>query len=386
MKLAFLTGSTHGIPRLGGEARTYHLARSLANMGIDVDLFGSTFQSELIGPGMSQSNSVKGWSGGDWYPISLTGSPALVRSIPSLMRKAMVWSGYDVIMSELGSSWQALGVKEIVRLPMVLDEHNVEWQLMRQQAHTTGVSFPWKRLRAYEKLCHKAFNHVLVVSALDKSVFGIDGTPDQKMTVVPNGVDTAAFRADPERRLLVRGKHGLNDNVPVVMYMGSMKFFPNVDALSSLTSKIYPRAKALVPNLRLMLTGPGTDTLSGLPFQDVIRTGVVNRALLPSYINAADVCLAPIRFGSGTRFKILEWMACERPVIATAKAAEGLEVTSGSNIIIEDDFDNYPEIISDLCRDEQFRSRLGSKARNLVESKYAWEKCIAPLGELLRRY
>jgi len=385
LKVAFLTGSTHGIPRLGGEARIYHLAKSLAAIGVDVDLFGSTFQTELIGRGMSQSHAVNKWSGGDWYPISVASSPTLVRSIPSLIRKAMIWGDYDVIISELGSSWQALCTKEIVRLPMILDEHNVEWQLMRQQEVTTGIPLPWERLRIFEKLCHKAFDQVIVVSALDKSVFEIEGTSSQKMTVVPNGVDTEAFREEKGLRLISRSKLGLDDKIPLIMYMGSMKFFPNVDAMGSLLTRIYPRAKALVPNVRLMITGPGTEALAGPSTQGMIITGVVYRGELPSYINAADICLAPIRFGSGTRFKILEWMACGRAIIATEKAAEGIEVTSDDNIILENNFDKYPALISDLSRDDQYRARLGRSARKLVESKYSWDKCITPLGELLRR-
>jgi glycosyltransferase involved in cell wall biosynthesis len=385
MKVAFLTGSTHGIPRLGGEARTYHLAKFLASSGVDVGLFGSRFEEELIGSRMSQFQSFRSWSGGDWYPVSMKSSPALLRNIPPLIRLSQVWKSYDVIISELGSAWQALCSKQISHLPTVLDEHNVEWHLMRQQETSTGKPYPWRRLRVYEKICHRAFDHVLVVSAFDKTIFEASGTPSRKMTVVPNGVDTAAFREDAELRQTIRDKYRLEQNEPLVMYMGSMKFFPNIDAVGTLLARIYPKARALIPNLKLMLTGPGTEGLASSSRYEVILTGVVDRASLPSYINAADVCLAPLRFGSGTRFKILEWMACGKAVIATDKAAEGIEVTHGDDVILENDVERYPAWISDLCRDHGLRTRLGRNARNLVEKKYAWEKCMAPLGELLRR-
>jgi glycosyltransferase involved in cell wall biosynthesis len=105
---------------------------------------------------------------------------------------------------------------------------------------------------------------------------------------------------------------------------------------------------------------------------------------VPSYINAADICIAPIRFGSGTRLKILEWMACERPIIASSKAVEGLDVKNGVHLIVEDDFSKYPECISALLNDESLARRLGTNARTLIESKYDWSICVSPLVSLIR--
>lgn len=385
MRVAFLTGSTHRIPRLGGEVRIFELAKFLASRGIELGLFGSTFREELIGSNIPQFRSFRSWSGGDWYPLSMKSSPTLMRSIPSLIRQSQVLNRYDVIISELGSAWQALCSKPIDHLPMLLDEHNVEWHLMHQEEISSGRPNPWRRLRTYERICHAAFDNVLVVSALDKAIFEANGTPGQKMMIVPNGVDTAAFRPDEELRQMVRNKYRLEEDTPLVMYMGSMKFFPNRDALGLILDVIYPKTRSLVPNLKLMLTGPGFEELSiSIPYETIV-TGVVGHSSVPSYINAADICLAPLRFGSGTRHKILEWMSCGKAIVATDKAVEGIEVAHGDDIILENDIERYPAWILDLCRDHGLRTRLGRNARDFVEKKYGWDKCMAPLGELLRR-
>lgn len=384
MRVAFLVGSTHGIPRLGGEARVFHMAKSLATRGIEVDLFGSRFQEELIGHNMSQRQSFRSWSGGDLYPLSVKSLFGLTKTIPSLIRQTRALRGYDAIISELGSAWQVLDSGKISPVPMVLDEHNVEWQLMRQQETSLGKPYPWRRLRAYERICHSVFDHIIVVSAIDKSVFEANGTPNRKMTIVSNGVDTVAFRPNAELGQTIRTEYRLGQNEQLLMYMGSMKFFPNVDAVNSILKTIYPKARAILPNLKLMITGPGSENLSNSTPYEVISTGVVNRSSLPSYINAADLCLAPLRFGSGTRFKILEWMACGKPIIATRKAVEGIEVTNGDNVILEDDIEEYPALISNLCHDHSLRTRLGKNARAFVEKTYGWEKCVTPLEELLR--
>jgi len=385
LKIAFLTGSTHKVPRLGGEARVFHLAKTLASGGISVDLFGSRFGEELLGPDVSQFQAFRTWSGGDWYPLSIKSVPTLVKNVPSLARLGGLLRGYDAVISELGCAWQALCCKQINSTPVVLDEHNVEWSLMRQQEISAGVPHPWKRLRLYERICHEAFDDVIVVSAVDRAAFEAGGTPATKMTLVPNGVDTHIFRPDAEAGRVVRKECGLRNDDLVVMYMGSLKFFPNIDAVNSILKKIYPRAQAMIPNLKLLITGPESEDLRDPTSHDIISTGVVDRSLLPSYINAADVCLAPLRFGSGTRYKILEWMACGKAIIATRKAAEGIEVSHGDNILLEDDVDQYPKLISELLGDQVLRTELGDNARHFAVENYDWDKCVAPLGELLRR-
>jgi glycosyltransferase involved in cell wall biosynthesis len=385
MKVAFLAASTHSIPRLGGEARIYHMAKFLASRGIGVDLFGTSFGEEIMEANMAQRRSFKRWSGGDWYPFSARSLLPVIRNAPSLIRQNKQLKTYDVIISELGSAWQALVSKPVDRLPIVLDEHNVEWLLMRQQQISVREPHPWKRLRAYERICHGAFDQILVVSPIDKALFAAEGTPETKMTVVPNGVDTDVFRPNAELGGMIRDRYGLRRDDPVVMYMGSMKFFPNIDAVGSILNTIYPRARAIVPNLKLMITGPESERLPNSIPNQVILTGVVDRSSLPSYINSADLCLAPLRFGSGTRFKILEWMACGKAIISTRKAAEGIGVTHGENVILEDDLEKYPALISDLVHDRVLRTKLGQNARILVEKEYGWEECVAPLERLLGR-
>lgn len=360
------------------------MAKFLASRGITVGLFGSRFAMESLGTSISQFQYLDRWSGGDWYPLSIRSSPTLIRSIPSLLRKSQVLETYDAIVSELGAAWQVLGFKGISHMPIILDEHNVEWYLMRQQEFSSGVPKPWSRLRTYERICHATFDHVLVVSEVDKMTFESDGTPLQKMTIVPNGVDTTVFRPNFKLGQKIRSDYGLRQDDCLVMYMGSLKFFPNVDAVSSILKTIYPKAMAIVPNLKLMIVGPGSEDLTKSAPHEIISTGVVDRSLLPSYINSADVCLAPLRFGSGTRFKILEWMACGRAIIATKKAVEGIEVTHDENIILEDDLGEYPTLISNLCYDHDLRTKLGKNARDFVERTYAWENCVAPLERLLR--
>ena len=105
---------------------------------------------------------------------------------------------------------------------------------------------------------------------------------------------------------------------------------------------------------------------------------------IKSVIASADICIAPIRSGSGTRIKILEYMAMGKPVITTSKGAEGIEYTDGLNIIIEDRIENYPEIIRHLLDDEKKRLALGREGRKLITEKYDWEMYRKRLEKIYR--
>jgi hypothetical protein len=98
------------------------------------------------------------------------------------------------------------------------------------------------------------------------------------------------------------------------------------------------------------------------------------------YLAAGSALVVPLRSGGGTRLKILQAMAMERPVISTSLGAEGLEVQPGVNILIADDPAQFVRqirwLISELAAD-----RLG-KADRLVEDKYDWRMCLYGLERL----
>jgi glycosyltransferase involved in cell wall biosynthesis len=80
--------------------------------------------------------------------------------------------------------------------------------------------------------------------------------------------------------------------------------------------------------------------------------------------------IVPLRFGSGVRWKILEAMAMQRPVISTAKGAEGLEVTHGKNIWLEDDWSLLAQAIVRLWEGDREAKSIAQGGRRLIETHY----------------
>ncbi len=203
-----------------------------------------------------------------------------------------------------------------------------------------------------------------------------------KVSVIPNGVDCSRFKRIEATGIAVKQSLGIEDK-HIVFFMGSYGYIPNRDAAQLIIDQILPETRALVNNTFFALVGRKPEKLQVPHTEGLVVPGVVPNVV--DWINTATVCIAPLRFGSGTRLKILEWMACERPIIATRKAAEGLEVENGENIILEDDFRKYPQLIGELIANPERSTSMGKKARELVMERYDWRKVGAELEMIFRR-
>ena len=91
-------------------------------------------------------------------------------------------------------------------------------------------------------------------------------------------------------------------------------------------------------------------------------------------IKACNVCAAPIFSGSGTRVKILEYLAARKPVVSTAKGAEGLDAEDGRHLILAEKKDDFKHSILQLAGDRDLAARLGEEGRELVEMRYSWPR------------
>jgi len=98
---------------------------------------------------------------------------------------------------------------------------------------------------------------------------------------------------------------------------------------------------------------------------------------LMAALRRADICLAPISSGSGTRLKILEYMASAKPVVTTAKGAEGIDAQPDRDWIVADPSE-FAERIVDLTHHPERAARMGAAARVFVTQRYDWKTRIAP--------
>ncbi len=264
---------------------------------------------------------------------------------------------------------------------VVFDDHNCEYVLqrrvlftdLRSPARWPGAAYScvqWLRLRRYEaQVCRRA-DRVLAVSEADAEALR-RLVPNLELTVVPNGIDTQQYHPQ------MSGKGARRNSL---VFTGTMDFRPNVDAVLWFAREALPRIRAEVPDVHFHIVGQRPhrrlDPLREDP--SVTLTGWVED--VRPYIADAELYVAPLRMGGGTRLKLLEAMAMGKAIVATRLGAEGYPVTNGRELVLADTGSEFAEGVVSLLRSPQRRAALGRTARAFVEQQYDW-RAIVPLVE-----
>jgi glycosyltransferase involved in cell wall biosynthesis len=360
----------------GGNLRTLNiaqLARSTFNkitvFSMDNDL---DYEGDVAGVHIVQENELHTVT----EKLSYFGRAIFARElVVPYTNRAFINSEHSLFQIEDPLLYPLLKKKEISRF--ILDEQDVNWEKygiprssIKQRLYAKIAS---RRDKENEKQALRHAAHVICCSHRDRDIL-INEVPgiEEKISVIPNCVNLRDY--DPSPLTTPREPEPHKSRI---LFIGTLSYPPNTDAARLISQVIAPRS----PH-HYQFTIAGKNPPSLYHPENVQFPGYVSD--LKDTIAGADICIAPIRFGSGTRLKILEYMVMGKPVISTLKGAEGIEYTDGLNIIIEDEIENYPEIIRQLLDDERRSSNLGREARKLIEEKYDWELYRKPLGKIYR--
>jgi glycosyltransferase involved in cell wall biosynthesis len=256
---------------------------------------------------------------------------------------------------------------------LVLDEHNVEYDVLRRTASATTFdrrlfnALNWRKLRHEEIAAWRRFDGCTVTSRRDEELVRQD-VPNVPTAVIPNGVDVDVFRPRPEGEV----------DPLTVLFFGAINYFPNTDGVTYFLERILPLLRARYPKVRIRIVGPGTpDSIRAQQSSNVEVAGFVDD--LPSEIARAAVVIAPLRIGGGTRLKILEAMAMGRPIVSTSLGAEGLDVTHDKDILLSDTPEDFARDVGRILDDRGLGTRLGQAARRLAEERYGWKAAARKL-------
>jgi glycosyltransferase involved in cell wall biosynthesis len=247
--------------------------------------------------------------------------------------------------------------------------HNVEsriwWRYYENEVNPLRRSYIGLQWRKYERFERRAFqqvDQVVAVSSEDANLirerFGAG-----HVDVVENGVDTNYFQPDRSQR--VPGQ---------ILFLGSLDWRPNLDAVDQLLDRIFPAIRAREPSARLSVVGRNppeslrqrVDATEGVELH-------ANVSDVRPFLARSAVMVVPLRIGGGSRLKILEAMAAGTPVIATRVGAEGLEVHDGEHLVLVETCEEMARAILEHRRDAHATARMAALGRQLVEKHYEWD-------------
>lgn len=252
-------------------------------------------------------------------------------------------------------------------VPAVLTHHNIESRLMERRAETETnvlrrfyIDLQARRLRAYEATQSPLFDMNIMMSPNDQADLHRTA-PGAPAAVIPNGVDTRYFSPATEGHELA------------AIYTGGMNMYANKDAVLYFVREIWPAILHEHPTAKFYAIGqdpPRELRERAARDPSIIITGFVDD--IRPYVRKSAVYVVPLRVGGGTRLKVLDALAQGKAIVSTSIGCEGIAVTAGADILIEDDPGGFSAQVNRLFSDADRRRQLGEAARQLAVSHYDW--------------
>jgi glycosyltransferase involved in cell wall biosynthesis len=159
-----------------------------------------------------------------------------------------------------------------------------------------------------------------------------------------------------------------------------MDFRPNIDAALWFAQRILPALADCHPHFWIVGRDPHPRLAPLRLLPAVTITGAVDD--IRPYLAHADLVVAPLLAGGGTRLKLLEAMAMARPVVSTRLGADGYPVTDGIQLALADLAADFAAACRRLLADPSAAAALGRRGRAFVEKNYGWEQIVPRLEQL----
>ncbi len=250
------------------------------------------------------------------------------RGTEKILRNELENGGYDLVQTEFPHMAAYDLPTDAVQ---ILDEHNVEYDLTRRQWQMATSPFrkfhyrdEYRKIYREEMAACRKQDLVLVTSERDRALLDAD-LPEVKKFVLPNGVDASYFRPSP-----------VAPDPETIVFTGMMKYLPNSDGMFYFLESIFPLILAKVPGAKVLIVGAEPPAaLRAKESSSVVITDRVED--VRPWVDRAAVSVVPLRMGGGTRLKIVESFAMNKPVVSTSIGAEGIDAVHGESIMIADE-------------------------------------------------
>lgn len=372
-------------PTSGGEVRTWKTAEKLAEIG-DLWLACRSTEPLALPHGIRHVRIetpllAKPIREDLWYALFfLSPSHPLARltsrRIAAEVTAATEGVAFDVVVSE---SPQTLGAARILA-----DRHDARLVLNKQNAYYDFLdqylaeypSFVRTRavanLRAYEQRGIDAAWATVFPAESDRRAFDVG--PETRTLLVPNGCEYDAIRGrgDPDA---VAETLGLDPDRLTCIFVGSYDYDPNEAAARTILDDIAPE----FPEIQFLLVGRNPPEVPA-DVSNVLAPGYVDD--LPGTLAFADVALCPLPRGSGTKLKMLDYLAAGLPIVTTTVGAQGLPIVDGENALIRDTVSGMHDAIRAIAASESLREALADNAAELGR-EYDWDRVMDAYDDLL---
>lgn len=295
----------------------------------------------------------------------------------------------DVVVSTSPQFFNGLAgylVSRIKRAPWLLEIRDL-WpeSIVAVGALKNPRLIAW--LEALERFAYRKASHVVVVTHAFKKHVCQTGIPEDRVTVIPNGVDLALFvRSDVDEaykaELGVSGKF-------VAAYVGTHGMAHGLDTLLDAAELLSAR-----DDIVILTAGDGAERrrlmeeCSRRKLQNVKMLGQLPKSEMPRLWSITDVSLVILKrldlFLTVIPSKLFESMAMGKPIILGVRGESAdLVERSGAGLLIEPE--NAEELAAGIARladDQALGVQLRDSGRSFVAEHYDRKKLAEQFVEL----
>lgn len=267
-------------------------------------------------------------------------------------------------------------------LPIVLVEHNIEYQVYERFAKKTPFFLrPFLNIDVYkikkeEEYYWKKASSLVSVSDEDKKVmqnFGIESK------VIPNGVNHEQFKFKNIQK-------AISQKEKKILFIGDFKWIQNRDTLTWIIREIWPKIKN-ESRIKLWVVGREIpDSIKKLTNDPDILFDQQGSSLPTEQIfQQAYALLSPIRVGGGTSYKILEALSVGTPVIITPLSAQSLGLKDKKEALVGQTAEEIAAKALQLLHDVNIYEKISKSGREFIEKNYTWKIIAQKLEEVYEK-
>lgn len=379
-KILYLTNRVPYPPDKGDRIRTFHQIDRLA---LHHDVYCATFTERpsdaarvhklrrwcrdiLAIPWNKRTatmRAARSWIGGGTLTHGAYEHPVMARQISRWAER----QHFDVVVCFSSIMAPYAGLVSAKR--KILDLCDVDSEKWNDYARSTR--FPLsrvfaseaRRLAKVENAAVDMFDETIVITQRERRLLdAFEQNPN--LHVIGNGVRTC----EPMIDAAACG--------PVVGFLGTMNYRPNVDAVRWFADRIWPLVRSRNDNGQFVIIGRSpTRAVRALGRRPGINvTGGVRE--MRTHLDRCRLVVAPLRVARGLPNKIIEAMAAGRPVVATSPAADCLAIQQEEHLLVGDSPEAFAMAVTRLLQSDGLCRRIAANAYDWLTAHHDWERTL----------
>jgi glycosyltransferase involved in cell wall biosynthesis len=301
----------------------------------------------------------------------------LVPEVMDAVKQELETGNYDLIHAE---TFYMMPNIPKTTIPIILVEQTIEYLGYQSYANSSRhwylkpvFAIDIGKIKYWEKHYWRSCSRLVAMSQPDRQYI-LNHTPSVgQIDVVANGVSLEYF--DQIQKKLPKD--------PTILFVGTFNWLPNRQAVVYLVEKIWPLIKLRLANAKLNIVGfnPTPEILSYGRAPEISVNGEV-KDIRTAYASAHVLC-APVNWGTGTRYKILEAMATKTPIVATPLAVEGISgLKPGSHVLLGQTAQEIADQTVKVLNQKKLQIDLAQNSYQLVKKYYTWKSISADMDRV----